>query len=60
MRIAAKNTGPAWFVARPDRNFTEYMSSMTDAPMEGASGGSAFGRLRLVADSPAQRLYVLP
>lgn len=36
------------------------MSSMTDAPVEGAIGGSAFGRLRLVADYPAQRLYVLP
>jgi hypothetical protein len=60
VRIAGKDTGPAWFAARPDRNFTEYMSSMTDAPVEGAIGGSAFGRLRLVADYPAQRLYVLP
>jgi len=60
VRIAGKDTGAAWFAARPDRNFTEYMSSMTDAPVEGAIGGSAFGRLRMVADYPAQRLYVLP
>ena len=60
VRIAGKDTGPAWFAARPDRNFTEYMSSMTDAPVEGAIGGSAFTHLRMVADYPAQRLYVLP
>ncbi|MCD9085612.1 hypothetical protein [Stenotrophomonas sp. SY1] len=60
VRLAGVDTGPAWFAARPDRNFTEFMSSMTDAPVEGAIGGSAFGRLRMVADYPAQKLYVLP
>ena len=60
VRIAGTDTGPAWFAARPDRNFTEYMSSMTDAAVEGAIGGSAFSRLRMVADYPAQTLYVLP
>ena len=60
VRIAGIDTGPAWFAARPDRNFTEYMSSMTDAPVEGAIGGSAFSRLKMVADYPAQMLYVLP
>lgn len=60
VRIAGADTGPAWFAARPDRNFTEYMSSMTDAPVEGAIGGSAFARLKMVADYPAQVLYVLP
>jgi len=60
VRIAGTDTGPAWFAARPDRNFTEFMSSMTDAPVEGAIGGSAFARLKMVADYPAQRLYVLP
>jgi len=60
VRIAGIDTGPAWFAARPDRNFTEYMSSMTDAPVEGAIGGSAFGRLKMVADYPAQVLYLLP
>lgn len=54
------NTGPVWFAARPDRNFTEFMSSMTDAPVEGAIGGSAFARLKMVADYPAQMLDVLP
>lgn len=60
VRIAGIDTGPAWFAARPDRNFIEYMSSMTDAPVEGAIGGSAFARLKMVADYPAQMLYVLP
>ncbi len=60
VRLAGVDTGPAWFAARPDRSFTEFMSSMTDAPVEGAIGGSAFGRLHLVADYPAQTLYVLP
>ncbi|KRG82392.1 hypothetical protein ABB34_13755 [Stenotrophomonas daejeonensis] len=60
VRIAGADAGPAWFAMRPDRSFTEYMSSMTDAPVEGAIGGSAFSRLRMVADYPAQTLYVLP
>lgn len=58
VRIAGVSTGPAWFALRPDHNFIEFMSSMTDAPVEGAIGGSAFSNLRLIADYPGQRLYV--
>jgi hypothetical protein len=58
--IAGHRVGPVWFAMRPDQNFTEYMSSMTDAPVEGAIGGSAFRHFRMVLDYPGRVAYFAP
>jgi len=60
VRIAGHSVGPVWFAVRPDRNFTEFMSSMTDAPVEGAIGGSALRYFRVVLDYPGQAAYFTP
>jgi len=60
MVIAGHPVGPVWFAAREDRNFSEWMSSMTDAPIEGALGGSALRYFRVVLDYPAQAAYFAP
>jgi hypothetical protein len=57
VEIAGLATGPVWFAMRADANFTEYMSSMTDAPVEGAIGGSALRYFRMVLDYPGQAAY---
>jgi hypothetical protein len=49
--------GPVWFTQRPDRAFREWMSSMTDRPIEGALGGSAFKTTRMILDYPGGRAY---
>lgn len=50
VRIAGLQVGPVWFTERPDANFHTFMSSMTDAPVEGAIGGNALKSLRLTID----------
>lgn len=58
VRIGAVEVGPVWFTQRPDPNFLEFMSSMTDRQVEGALGGSALKYLRVVLDYPGARLYL--
>ncbi len=55
--IAGLRVGPVWFTQRPDRAFREWMSSMTDRPIEGALGGSAFKTTRMILDYPGGRAY---
>ena len=53
--IAGLSTGPVWFTQRPDANFRQWMSQMTDKPIEGAIGGSAFRYFRMVLDYPGAK-----
>ena len=55
--VAGLRVGPVWFSQRPDAAFREWMSSMTDQPIDGALGGSAFKTMRLILDYPGQRAY---
>ena len=55
--IAGLRVGPVWFSQRPDRAVREWMSSMTDRPIEGALGGSAFKTTRMILDYPGGRAY---
>jgi hypothetical protein len=48
--IAGHEVGPVWFTFRPDKNLHEFMSSMMDAKVEGALGGSALRYFRVTAD----------
>lgn len=57
--VAGHVVGPVWFAQRPDRAFREYMTSMMDAPIEGALGGSAFRYLRMVIDYPAAQAHFM-
>lgn len=50
VKIAGLQVGPVWFTERPDANFRTFMSSMTDAPVEGALGGNALRSLSLTVD----------
>ena len=47
-----------WFTERPDRNFDEFMSSMTDAPVEAAIGGNALRGFALTIDYPNARAWL--
>lgn len=55
--IAGHAVGPVWFAQRGDKAFREWMTSMMDAPIEGAIGGSAFQYLRMVIDYPGAKAY---
>lgn len=57
--VAGHAVGPVWFAQRPDRAFREYMTSMMDAPIEGALGGSAFRYLRVIIDYPAAQAHFM-
>ena len=48
--MAGKRVGPVRFTRRPDRAFDEFMSSMTDAPVVGALGGSGLRYFRVSVD----------
>ena len=52
VEIGGLPVGPVWFTHRPDRAFHDYMSSMMDAPVEGALGGNALGDLTMTIDYP--------
>lgn len=56
--VAGRPVGPVWFTERPDRAFTEMMSSMMAGPVEGAVGGNAFTGLRITVDYPGQTGWV--
>jgi hypothetical protein len=50
VEIAGFRTGPAWFSARPDAAFHEYMAQWMDQPVDGALGGEAFRGFRITVD----------
>jgi hypothetical protein len=50
--IAGEKIGPVWFTRRPDANFLNYMSRMTDKPVVGAVGGSTLKYFRVILDYP--------
>ncbi|MEL6216079.1 MAG: hypothetical protein AAFQ99_10435, partial [Pseudomonadota bacterium] len=56
--ISGVRFGPVWFTQRPDANFREWMSQMTDKTLDGAIGGSALRHLRFVLDYPAGEMYL--
>jgi hypothetical protein len=58
VRIGGVEVGPVWFTERPDANFVEMMSQMTDRTVRGALGGSALKYLRVVLDYPGAKMYV--
>ena len=54
VEVAGYRTGPAWFSARPDKAFHEYMAQWMDRPVDGALGGEAFRDFRITVDYPAE------
>jgi predicted aspartyl protease len=58
VEIGGIAVGPVWFTLRPDPNFLEFMSQMTDQVVSGAIGGSALKYLRIVLDYPGARMYL--
>lgn len=48
--VAGQKVGPVWFTRRPDRAFDEFMSSLMDAPVVGALGGSGLRYFRITVD----------
>jgi hypothetical protein len=58
VRIGGIDMGPVWFTLRPDPNFLEFMSQMTDEIVRGALGGSALKHLHVVLDYPGATLYL--
>lgn len=57
IRVAGFDTGPCWFAARADRNFTEWMSQWMDKTIVGALGGAALHHFRITADYPGSRAW---
>ena len=54
VEVAGYHTGPAWFSARPDEAFHEYMAQWMDRPVDGALGGEAFRSFRITVDYPSE------
>ena len=48
--VAGQKVGPVWFTRRPDKAFDSFMSSMMDAPVVGALGGSGLKYFRVTVD----------
>jgi len=48
--VAGQKVGPVWFTRRPDPAFDSFMSSMMDAPVVGAFGGSGLQYFRITVD----------
>ena len=57
VEIAGWTVGPVWFTERPDRTFRQFMSSMTDKPVEGAVGGNVFEHFVMTIDYPGAEAY---
>ena len=57
VEIAGWRVGPVWFTHRPDRNFHDFMSRMTDVRIEGAIGNNAFREFRMTVDYPNAAAY---
>ena len=58
--VAGHAVGPVWFAQRPDADFRDFMSSMTDRPVDGALGGSALRYFRVTIDYPAAAAWFEP
>lgn len=58
--IGGVRVGPVWFSQRPDPEFREWMSQMTDRPIDGAIGGSALKYLEVVIDYPDAKAHIAP
>src|SRR3546814_5751462 len=54
VEIAGYRTGPAWFSARPDKAFHEYMAQWMDQPVDGALGGETFRGFRITVNYRAE------
>src|SRR3546814_11711968 len=52
--IAGYRTGPAWFSARPDKAFPEYMAQWMDQQVDGALGGETFRGFRITVNYRAE------
>ena len=48
--VAGQKVGPVWFTRRPNPAFDSFMSSMMDAPVVGALGGSGLRYFRITVD----------
>lgn len=48
--VGGQKVGPVWFTRRPDQAFDSFMSSMMDAPVVGALGGSGLRYFRITVD----------
>ncbi len=57
VEIAGWRVGPVWFTHRGDRNFHDFMSSMTDTRIEGALGNNVFREFRMTVDYPNAAAY---
>jgi hypothetical protein len=51
--VAGQTVGPVWFTRRPDKAFDEFMSSLMDAPVVGALGGSGLRYFKVSVDFAA-------
>jgi hypothetical protein len=61
VEIGGLSVGPVWFTHRPDAAFRGFMSSMMDAPVEGALGGNALSDLVMTIDySGARAVFSRP
>lgn len=58
VEVGGIEVGPVWFTMRPDPNFLEFMSQMTDQAVSGALGGSALKYLHVVLDYPGAKMYL--
>lgn len=54
VEVAGFRTGPAWFSARPDKAFHDYMAQWMDRPLDGALGGETFRDFRITVDYAAE------
>lgn len=50
VQVAGYSVGPVWFAERRNANFDQMMSSLMDAHVEGAFGGSGLHYFRVTAD----------
>jgi hypothetical protein len=58
VEVGGVRTGPVWITERPDKNFVEYMSAMTSAPVEGSAGGNIFHDARVTLDYIGSRMWI--
>jgi|SRR5450631_2461598 len=52
VRVAGLRARSVWFTRRPDKNYTDFMSSMMDQAVDGSVGGNCFSQFVLTVDYP--------
>jgi hypothetical protein len=57
LTIAGLKVGPVWFTQRPDEALHDFISQMTDKPVDGALGGTALRYFRVTLDYPGAVAY---